>query len=84
MDTGYNSYFGSTRSLVKFYLLSLPSDSNIMSANVNAYQTKTDATNASIDAYTSSWASSVTWNTQPAINLMGGLIGQKHADFFGF
>lgn len=62
MDTGYNSYFGSTRSLVKFYLSSLPSDSNITSANVNAYQTVTNATNASIDAYrvTGNWAASVT------------------------
>ena len=69
MDTDYNSYFGSTRSLVKFYLSSLPSDSNITSANFNAYQTITDATNASIDAYrvTSGWTSP-TWNTQPTIN----------------
>ncbi|HEY0829354.1 MAG TPA: hypothetical protein VGE40_14740, partial [Bacilli bacterium] len=29
MHTGYNSYFGSTRSLVKFYLPSLPSESKI-------------------------------------------------------
>jgi RHS repeat-associated protein len=69
MDTGYDSYFGSMRSLVQFYLPSLPSDSKISSANFNAYQTKVDATNASVDLFrnTSSYTSSVTWNTQPTV-----------------
>lgn len=49
MHTGYNSYFGSTCSLVKFYLPSLPSDSKISSANFNAYQTNTDGTSVSVD-----------------------------------
>jgi RHS repeat-associated protein len=68
MHTGYNSYFGTTRALVEFYLPSLPSDSKISSANFNAYQTKSDTTNTTIDLYrTSNWSSSVTWNTQPTI-----------------
>ncbi len=69
MDTGYNSYFGSTRSLVKVYLPSLPSDSKITSANFNAYQTQSNATGVSVDLFraNSSWASSVTWNTQPTL-----------------
>jgi RHS repeat-associated protein len=69
MHTGYNSYFGSTRSLVKFYLPSLPSDSKISSANFNAYQTNTDGASVSVDLFrtTTSWPSSVTWNTQPTL-----------------
>jgi YD repeat-containing protein len=69
MNTGYNSYFGSTRSLIRFYLPSLPSDSFITSATFHAYQTVSDSTEVSIDLYriTSNWASSVTWNTQPTI-----------------
>lgn len=69
MDTGYNSYFGSTRGLVQFYLPSLPSDSKISSATFKAYQTQVDTTNVSVDLnrITSSWTSSVTWNTQPTI-----------------
>ncbi len=69
MGTGNNSYFGTTRSLVQFYLPSLPSDSKISSANFNAYETEPDTTSVSIDLYraTSSWPSSVTWNTQPTI-----------------
>jgi hypothetical protein len=51
MHTGYNSYFGTTRALVEFYLPSLPSDSKISSANFNAYQTKSDTTNTTIDLY---------------------------------
>ncbi|MGE7717885.1 DNRLRE domain-containing protein [Priestia megaterium] len=69
MDTGYNSYFGSTRDLVQFYLPSLPSDSKISSATFKAYQTQVDATNVSVDLnrITSNWTNSVTWNTQPTI-----------------
>ncbi|MGG0285144.1 DNRLRE domain-containing protein [Peribacillus butanolivorans] len=69
MDTGYNSYFVSTRGLVQFYLPSLPSDSKISSATFKAYQTQVDATNVSVDLnrITSSWTSSVTWNPQPTI-----------------
>jgi hypothetical protein len=69
MHTGYNSYFGTTRALVRFYLPSLPSDSVISSATFNAYQTNTDGQQVSIDLYriTSNWTSSVTWNNQPSI-----------------
>jgi RHS repeat-associated protein len=69
MHTGYNSYFGITRALVRFYLPSLPSDSVISSATFNAYQTNTDGQQVSIDLYriTSNWTSSVTWNNQPSI-----------------
>jgi RHS repeat-associated protein len=70
MMTGYHSVNGTTRSLVQFYLPSIPSDSIIQSANFNAYQTKTDATNSTIDLYriTSNWNGYVTWNTQPSIS----------------
>ncbi|WP_245975759.1 DNRLRE domain-containing protein [Paenibacillus prosopidis] len=70
MYTGNDSgYFGATRSLLQFYLPSLPSDSKISSANVNVYQTRNETTNVSVDAnrITGSWGT-VTWNTQPAIN----------------
>ena len=69
MHTGYNSYFGTTRALTRFYLPSLPSDSVISSATFNAYQTNTDGQQVSVDLYrmTSDWSSSVTWNTQPSI-----------------
>lgn len=69
MLTGYDSYTGTTRSLVKFYLPALPSDSKIESANFNAYQTQSGTTNSAIDLYriTKDWDSTVTWNTQPTI-----------------
>jgi RHS repeat-associated protein len=69
MHTGYNSYFGTTRALTRFYLPSLPSDSVISDATFNAYQTENDGQQVSVDLYriTSDWASSVTWNTQPSI-----------------
>ncbi|WP_246625019.1 DNRLRE domain-containing protein [Fictibacillus nanhaiensis] len=69
MMTGYHSINGATRSLVRFYLPSLPSESVIQSANFNAYQTKFDETNATIDLYriSSDWNSNTTWNTQPSI-----------------
>jgi YD repeat-containing protein len=70
MYTGNDAgYFGATRSLLQFYLPSLPSSSKILSADVNTYQTQNDTTSASIDLYriTSSWTGSVTWNTQPAV-----------------
>ncbi|MCG3086084.1 DNRLRE domain-containing protein [Anoxybacillus sp. LAT_31] len=69
MHTGYNSYFGTTRALVRFYLPSLPSDSVISSATFNAYQTNADGQQVSIDLHriTSNWSSSVTWNNQPSI-----------------
>lgn len=51
MYTGSTPSYGATRSLVRFYLPSLPSDSNITSANFNAYQTKVDAANASVDLF---------------------------------
>lgn len=67
METGYNSYFGTTRALARFSLPALPSDSVITSAIFNAYQTQNDGQQASVDLYraTSDWPSSVTWNTQP-------------------
>ncbi len=70
MYTGSDPYYyGTLRSLAQFYLPSLPSDSKILSANFNAYQTQADSTTVSIDLYriTSSWGGSVTWNTQPSI-----------------
>jgi len=68
MHTGYNSYFGTTRALLRFYLPSLPSDSVIDSATFNAYQTRNDGQLVSVDLHriTSDWPSSITWNTQPA------------------
>jgi YD repeat-containing protein len=69
METGYDSTFGSTRSLVEFYLPSLPSDSKITSATFSAYQSNADTTNVSVDLYrvTSAWTSSATWNSQPTV-----------------
>jgi len=69
MHTGYNSYFGNTRALARFYLPALPSDSVIDSATFNAYQTRNDGQQVSVDLYriSSDWPSSVTWNTQPSI-----------------
>jgi hypothetical protein len=69
MNTGYSSYFGMTRALVRFYLPSLPSDSVISNATFNAYQTNADGQQVSIDLYriTSNWSSSVTWNNQPSV-----------------
>ncbi|WP_260472071.1 DNRLRE domain-containing protein [Bacillus canaveralius] len=68
MDTGYNSYFGSTRALARFSLPALPSDSVITSATFNAYQTQNDGLQQSVDLYrvTSDWPSATTWNTQPS------------------
>ncbi len=63
-------YYGTMRTLVQFSLPSIPSGSEILSANFNAYQTKVDSTVVSIDLYRiigSSWTGSVTWNTQPEI-----------------
>ncbi|GAE48103.1 DNRLRE domain-containing protein [Mesobacillus boroniphilus] len=69
MNTGYNSYFGTTRALVRFYLPALPSNSTITNANFNAYQTVNDGSEVSVDLHRvdSDWPSSVTWNTQPAV-----------------
>ncbi|TDL76108.1 DNRLRE domain-containing protein [Peribacillus frigoritolerans] len=69
MHTGFNSYFGTTRSFVQFSLPNLPSDSSITSATFNAYQTKVDATNSSIDLFriNSSWTSTATWDSQPTV-----------------
>jgi len=68
MYTGLTPSYGATRSLAQFNMSSLPSDSKISSANFNVYQTKSDATNVSIDLFkiTSSWTGSSTWNTQPS------------------
>jgi RHS repeat-associated protein len=68
-NTGSHGYFGATRSLVQFYLPSLPSDSSITSATFNAYQTKVDTANSSVDLFriNSSWTSTATWNSQPTI-----------------
>ena len=67
MHTGYNSYFGTTRAIAKFYLPALPSDSVINSSTFNSYQTRNDGQQVSVDLYrnTSDSTSSVTWNTQP-------------------
>lgn len=70
MYTGADPYYyGTMRSLAQFYLPSLPSDAKILSSNVNFYQTQQDTTSVSLDLYriTSSWTTSVTWNTQPTI-----------------
>ncbi|HVI42558.1 MAG TPA: DNRLRE domain-containing protein, partial [Anaerovoracaceae bacterium] len=68
--TGNTPSYGATRSLIRFFLPPLPSDSKITSANFNAYQTKADAANTSIDLYriTTGWIETATWNTQPTIN----------------
>ncbi|MBM7616442.1 DNRLRE domain-containing protein [Alkaliphilus hydrothermalis] len=68
--TGYDSgYYGTMRSMVKFFLPSLPSDAHITSANFNAYQngTNTDTVTVDLHRVTSDWTNSVTWNTQPTI-----------------
>ncbi|WP_240620220.1 DNRLRE domain-containing protein [Peribacillus acanthi] len=70
MNTGYHGYFGSTRSLIQFYLPSLPSDSVITDASLNLFQAKSDTSTASIDIFrvNSSWTgASATWNTPPTI-----------------
>jgi|GEM_PF-643385 len=70
MYTGQDSgYFGTTRTLMQFYLPSLPSESKISSVNVNVYQTRNETTSVSVDLFrtTSSWTGSVTWSTQPTI-----------------
>ncbi|AGB41138.1 RHS repeat-associated core domain protein [Halobacteroides halobius DSM 5150] len=70
MYTGNDAYYyGKMRSLVKFFLPSLPSDSKISNASFSVYQTYDSMTNHSIDLYrvTSDWTDSVTWNTQPTI-----------------
>ncbi|ESU31423.1 hypothetical protein G3A_16780 [Bacillus sp. 17376] len=68
MHTGYNSYFGTTRALLRFYLPALPSDSVIDSATFNAYQTRNDGQQVSVDLHrvSSDWPSSATWNSQPS------------------
>lgn len=40
MYTGSTPSYGATRSLIKFFLPSLPSDSKIIEASFNAFQTK--------------------------------------------
>lgn len=70
MYTGSDPYYyGTMRSMTQFTLPSLPSDSKILSAYFNAYQTQVDSTTVSVDLYriTSSWTGSATWNTQPSI-----------------
>ncbi|QUI24512.1 DNRLRE domain-containing protein [Vallitalea pronyensis] len=70
MYTGSDPYYyGTMRSFVQFYLPSLPSDSKILTADFNAYQTQVNTTASSIDLHrvTSSWSGSTTWNTQPSI-----------------
>lgn len=68
MNTGYNNYFGITRSLIRFFLPSLPSDAVIQKATINAYQTVQDGKTASVDLYriTSNWEPTVTWDSQPS------------------
>lgn len=70
MHTGNTPSYGAARSLAQFYLPALPSDAKVSSANFNAYQTRVEATNVSVDLYkiTSNWTGSVTWNTQPTIH----------------
>lgn len=62
-------YFGTMRSYVQFYLPTLPSESKIQNATFSAYQTKSDATNTSIDLFrvNESWDGFVTWNNQPNV-----------------
>lgn len=69
MYTGSTPSYWATRSLIKFFLQSLPSDSKIIEASFNAFQTKVDAANTSVELYkiTSSWLETATWNTQPTI-----------------
>ncbi|WP_052947800.1 DNRLRE domain-containing protein [Aneurinibacillus tyrosinisolvens] len=69
MYAGYDSFYGWTRSLLKFYLPVLPSDSSITNASFSAFQTKAYTTNTSISLsrITSDWNSYVAWNTQPTI-----------------
>lgn len=70
MHTGNTPSYGAVRSLAQFYLPALPSESKISSANFNAYQSRVESTNVSVDLFkiTSNWTGSVTWNTQPTIN----------------
>ncbi len=67
--TGYTSYLGKTRNLMRFYLPTLPSESKIDNASINTYQTEADGKEVSVDLHrtTEWWGPSVTWNTQPAI-----------------
>ncbi len=70
LSTGYDSYYGATRSLIQFYLPSLPSDSEISSATFQAYQTEYNASSVTVDLFriNSSWTNNETWNTQPTIS----------------
>ncbi|MGZ4134515.1 MAG: DNRLRE domain-containing protein, partial [Tumebacillaceae bacterium] len=67
--TGNDPTYGTTRSLVQFFLPSLPSDAKISTATISLYQTKSSATNTAIDMYraTSAWSNSTTWSNQPTI-----------------
>ncbi|MEH6908907.1 DNRLRE domain-containing protein, partial [Neobacillus drentensis] len=67
MHTGMTPSYGVTRSLIRFALPPLPSNSRITTATFQAYQTNTGVSNTTVDLYrlNSSWGDAVTWDTQP-------------------
>ncbi|MFB5197420.1 DNRLRE domain-containing protein [Neobacillus sp. KR4-4] len=68
MHTGMTPSYGVTRSLIRFALPPLPSNSRITTATFQAYQTNTGVSNTTVDLYrlNSSWGDAVTWDTQPS------------------
>lgn len=72
MFAGAHATYGTTRSLVSFYLPTLPSDSRIDSASFHAYQTGTNTATSTVDLHrvTAGWTGSgATWNAQPAVGV---------------
>ncbi|REE81237.1 YD repeat-containing protein [Paenibacillus taihuensis] len=71
MYTGKHSTYGTTRTLVQWYLPSLPNSAEISTATFKAYQSNTSATtNATIDLFriTDYWTGTgATWNNPPTI-----------------
>jgi YD repeat-containing protein len=67
MHTGITPSYGVTRSLIRFALPPLPSNSRITTATFQAYQTNTGVSNTTVDLYrlNSAWGDAVTWDSQP-------------------
>lgn len=70
MFTGTTPSYGTTRSLIRFALPPLPSNSRITKASFQAYQINTNIKNTAIDLFriNTAWIDTVTWNNQPSIS----------------
>ncbi|WP_229735373.1 DNRLRE domain-containing protein [Halobacillus andaensis] len=65
--SGHDDYYEKTRSLTKFFLPSLPSDSKIEEANFQLYQTEQSTNDSTVDLYgiEENWNDEVTWEDRP-------------------